>query len=94
MRLVADTVRRKSVGQARIILKFSKRKGARHLFKLLDSASANAKHNSGLDPEKLSIERLTVDEGPVFKRFMARARGTPSLIRKKTSHVKMVLGEK
>ena len=87
-------IRRKKIDEAGTILKFSKRKGAKPLFKLLNSALANAKTNSGFDSAKLRISKLTVDEGPVFKRFMARARGTPALIRKKTSHIKMILGEK
>ena len=94
MRLVADMVRSKGVGEAKSILKFSKRKGSRPLSKLLDSALANARTGSSFDPAKLRISKLTVDEGPVFKRFMARARGTPALIRKKTSRIKMVLSEK
>lgn len=94
IRLVADMIRRKKVDEAGTILKFSKRKGAGPLFKLLNSALANAKANAGFDSAKLRVSKLTVDEGPVFKRFMARARGTPALIRKKTSRVKIVLGEK
>ena len=94
IRLVADAIRRKKVDEARIILKFSVKKGAKPLAKLLESAVANSKNSGGKNIEGLSISRLTVDQGPVFKRFMARARGTPAMIRKKTSLVKIELSEK
>lgn len=94
MRLVADLVRRKKVRDAETVLKFSTKKGAPLLLKLLKSAAANAQNNFGRGSETLYISRLTVDQGPVFKRSMPRARGMASLVRKKTSHVSLVLGEK
>jgi len=94
MRLVAGLIRRKRIDQARDILKFSKNKGAEHMFKLLNSAAANARNNFGLDSEDLYVSRLTVDQGPVFKRYMPKARGMSSMIRKKTSHVTLVLEAK
>ncbi|MBI2507003.1 MAG: 50S ribosomal protein L22 [Candidatus Niyogibacteria bacterium] len=93
LRLVADTVRGKSLKDASVILKFSKNKGAGPLLKLLSSAEANAKNNSGVGRENLRISKLLVNEGPVFKRHMARARGSASLIRKKTSKVIIILSE-
>lgn len=94
MRLVAGLIRRKKIGQAREILKFSKKKGAEPMSKLLNSAAANAKNNFGLDPEELYVSKLTVDQGPVYKRYMPRARGMASMIRKKTSHITLVLEPK
>jgi|SRR3989338_193764 len=91
MRLVAGLIRGKNIAKARDVLKFSKNKGAEHMFKLLNSAAANARNNFGRDSETLYVSRLTVDQGPVYKRYMPRARGTASMIRKKTSHVTLVL---
>lgn len=94
LRLVADTIRGKKLNEARSILRFSKKKGAEPLAKLLASAEANAKNISAGSSERLRVSKLTVDEGPVYKRFMARARGSSSIIKKKTSHVKLTLSEK
>lgn len=93
MRLVADLVRRKKVRDAETLLKFSTKKGAKPLLKLINSAVANAKNNLGRDTENLYVSHLTVNQGPVFKRSMPKARGMSSLIRKKTSHVSLALGE-
>lgn len=94
LRLVADTIRGKNLSEAKSILKFSKKKGAEPLAKLLASAEANAKNMSGGSSESLHISKLTVDEGPVYKRYMPRARGSSSIIKKKTSHIKLTLSEK
>ncbi|QQG45857.1 MAG: 50S ribosomal protein L22 [Candidatus Niyogibacteria bacterium] len=94
LRLVADAIRGKNIDEVRTILKFSKKGAAKPMAKLLESAAANARNNLSSLPKNLYISKLTVDEGPVFKRFMARARGVPSLIRKKTSRVRLVLAEK
>ncbi len=80
--------------EARTILKFSAKKGAKPLAKLLESAVANAGNSASKNAENLRVWKLTVDQGPVFKRFMARARGVPALIRKKTSLVAIELSEK
>lgn len=93
IRLVAEIIRKKPVNEARTILKFSRKKGAKHLAKLLDSAVANARHNFSKTGDNLYVAKITVNEGPVYKRYMPRARGVPSLIRKKTSHIALVLKE-
>ena len=64
------------------------------LRKLLKSAVANAKHNHGLGPEKLFIKRIQVDGGPVLKRFMPRAFGRAFPIKKRSSHITIVLEER
>lgn len=94
VRLVADLIRNKSVGQARSILQFSKKKASQQIGKLLASAVANAKHSLDKKEDHLYVSKITVDEGPVFKRYRARARGVASQIRKKTSHVSVVLDER
>lgn len=93
VRLVADLIRKKPVQEARTILEFTQKKAAKPLKKLLESAIANAKNNFHLDPSKLYIAKITVDEGPKYKRWMPRARGRADLILKKTSHITLVLKE-
>ncbi|MCD5396522.1 MAG: 50S ribosomal protein L22 [Candidatus Pacebacteria bacterium] len=93
VRLVADLIRKKPAKEALVILDFTNKKAARPLKKLLNSAIANAKNNFQLDPEKLYISKITVDEGPKYKRYLPRARGRADLILKRTSHITLVLAE-
>ena len=93
VRLVADLVRGKSVEEAQTILNFTVKKATQPLLKLLNSAIANAKNNFQLEESNLYISRITVDEGPKYKRWRARARGRASEIQKKTSHVNLYLDE-
>lgn len=72
-------------------MKFTRKKGSIPLLKLLNSAVANAKNNFHLDETGLYISKITVDEGPKYKRFMPRARGQAYEIQKKTSHINLVL---
>jgi len=92
VRLVADLIRGKSVEEAQTVLSFTTKKAAQTLLKLLNSAIANAK-NLELDPANLYIAKILVDEGPKYKRWIARARGRADQIQKKTSHVTIVLDE-
>lgn len=91
VRLIADLVRGKKVEDAIVTLEFTAKRAARPVKKLLESALANARNNSGVAQE-LVIKEIMVDEGPTMKRFRMRARGSVSMIRKRTSHVKVVLG--
>jgi len=93
VRLVADLIRGKKIEEAQAILKFAKKRGTHPLFKLLNSAVANAKNNFQLDPKNLYISKITVDEGQKYKRWMPRARGAAYEIQKKTSHITIVLAE-
>jgi len=86
-RQVADLVRGKKVGEAANILKFSPQRAARIIKKVLDSAIANAENNQGADVDELKIKTILVDEGPVMKRTMPRAKGRADRISKRTSHV-------
>ena len=90
-RLVADQVRGLPVTEARTLLEFSTRDAARDLIRLLDSASANAEANHDLVADDLQIAEIFVDEGPILKRWRARARGRASRIDKKTSHLSVAL---
>lgn len=91
VRLVVDLIRGKKVEEARVLLSFTTKKASQALLKLLNSAVANAKNNFQLDPAHLYISKITADEGPKYKRWMARARGQASPIQKKTSHITLVL---
>ena len=94
-RLVANLIHGKNVGDAMNILQFTRKKAARVLQKLLKSALANAEENHKVvDVDDLFIQRVSVDQGVVWKRTMPRARGSANVIRKRTSNVTLVLGEK
>ncbi len=86
-RLVANLIRGQSVKKAENILKFTIKRPAKPMLKLLNSAVSNAEHNFNLKKENLYISEIRVDGGPILKRFMPRARGSVSPIQKKTSHV-------
>ena len=92
VRLIANQIRGKQVGEALEILKFSKKASAKNVKKLLDSAIANAEHNKGLDVDNLFISKITVDEALLFKRIQARARGRADRIQKRNCHVNITLG--
>lgn len=93
VRLVADLIRGKNVEEATHILNFVRKRAAKPILKLLNSAIANATHNFQLKKENLYIAKITVDEGPKLKRWRPRARGIAYEIQKKTSHVTLVLAE-
>ncbi|WP_233198642.1 MULTISPECIES: 50S ribosomal protein L22 [Luteimonas] len=92
-RLVADQVRGLPVERAVGLLKFSDKKAAHMIKKVVESAIANAENNAGADVDALTISTITVDEGPTLKRFMARAKGRGTRILKRTSHITVVVGE-
>ena len=93
LRLVTDLVRGRSVSRAAVILSVLNKKGARPILKLLNSAVANASHNHKVASEKLFIKTITVDGGPVLKRWMPKAHGRATPVRERTSHVKLTLAE-
>lgn len=93
-RLVADVIRGKDVQTAVSTLKFLPQKGARVLGKVLNSAIANAEHNYGMDVNELYVAKAYVDEGPVLKRWRARAMGRVGRIKKRTSHLTIILKER
>ncbi len=93
VRLVADLIRRKKVEEAQTILDFTTKGATKPLAKLLKTAIADAHHNFQLDSSNLYISKITVDEGPKYKRWKARSRGIAAPIQKKTSHITLVLTE-
>jgi large subunit ribosomal protein L22 len=90
-RLVVDHIRGRSVPEARTVLAFTPRAAAREIEKVLASAVANAEANHGLIGDELVVSAAYVDEGPVIKRWRARARGRVARIRKRTCHVTLRL---
>ena len=92
-RLVADQIRGLAVDKALNILKFSPKKGARIIQKVVESAIANAEHNDGADIDELKITRIYVEQGPVFKRFLPRAKGRAAKILKPTCHIFVTVGD-
>lgn len=94
MRLLADLVRGSDLREAEKQLDFSDKKGSRPLLKLLKSAESNAKNNFKMESDNLYIKEIKVDGGPVLKRWMPRARGRATMIRRRSSHISVILSEK
>ena len=92
-RLVADMIRGKDIDTARTQLQFSTKKTSEDILCLLNSAVANAKNNFRLDEEKLFVEKIVVEEGPTLKRWIPRAQGRASAIKKRTCSVIITLNE-
>lgn len=87
-RLVLDTIRYKRVSDAQSLLRYSKRRSAVIIHKLLESAIANARHKDPkADIAKMYVTKATADIGPVMKRFRPRAQGRAFMIRKPTCHI-------
>jgi len=96
MRLVVDQIRGKDVNEALGLLRFSKKHAATQIAKVLNSAVANAefkarKDDESIDVDTLYIKHVVVNEGPALRRFMPAAQGRATPIRKRTSHVEIVL---
>jgi|SRR3990172_3106279 len=92
-RLVADLIRGKGAEEALNILTFTNKGPAKTVMKLLKSAIANATQKKTVDLDRLIVKRITVDQGPTMKRFQPRALGRATTIRKRTSHINIVLDE-
>ena len=90
-RIVVDQVRGKSVPAARDILRFINRGAAEVVEKTLNSAVANAENLHHVRPETLVVKAAFVDEGPTLKRIRPRAKGSAARIRKRTSHITIVV---
>jgi len=93
VRLIMDEVRGKKVEEAFRMLTFSPQKGAHLLRKLINSAVANAEANKELDVDTLFIKKIFADQGPMMKRFLPRAMGRATRIRKRMSHLTVILDE-
>jgi large subunit ribosomal protein L22 len=93
VRLVADIVRDKQVGEALGMLQFTKKRGAGIVRKVIESAVANASQSAGVDADRLHVAAITVDEGPTLKRWLPRAMGRATRVRKRTSHITVFVDE-
>jgi large subunit ribosomal protein L22 len=93
-RNVAKLIKGKDIEEASAILKSLPHKGARIIYKVLQSAIANAVHNYEMDKEKLFVERVIVDEGTPFRRVSPRAFGRADIIKRRTSHITVYVTEK
>lgn len=93
VRLVADLVRGKRVDEALAILRNMPHKAAREIYRTVASAAANAENNFHMDRDDLVIKTITVDEGPSLKRYMPRARGRVNVIRKRSSHITVIVDD-
>ncbi len=95
VRIVADKVRGKQVNEATAVLDYSEKRAAGLIKKVLKSAVANAENNFKLDDiERLFVKVIVVDEGPTLKRMRSMSMGRAGRIRKRTSHITIVLDEK
>ena len=94
VRLVVDVVRGMDLAEAQSQLSFMNKAAALPVLKLINSAAANAEHNFKLKPADLFVKTIKADGGPTLKRFKPRARGRAAPIRKRTTHITVVLDEK
>jgi large subunit ribosomal protein L22 len=93
-RAVVDLIRGKSYPEALTILRFTPRRVCAEVEKVVRSAGANAKTNYNMNPQDLLVAEAYVDQGPTLKRIRPRARGMADRVRKRTSHITVVLREK
>ncbi|MFZ5590512.1 MAG: 50S ribosomal protein L22 [Bacillota bacterium] len=93
-RQVIDLIRGKSVREALAILRYTPKKASAMISKVVKSAAANAENNHEMNRDNLYIAACYVDEGPTIKRYQARAMGRADILRKRTSHITVVVREK
>jgi len=93
-RLVVDLIRGKKVREALAILRFATKMTREPVLKVLKSAIANAENNLDLNRDDLIVRAAWVDQGPSLKRIMPRAQGRADMMRRHTSHITVVVGEK
>ncbi len=94
VRIIADMVRGKGVAQAKVILSLASKQARHPIADLIDSAIANAAHNFKIESDNLFVKEIRVDQGFVMKRSMPVSRGSAHPIKKRTSHISVVLGVK
>jgi large subunit ribosomal protein L22 len=94
VRLVVDLIRGKKVQEAKNILLYTRKYAAGIVAKVIKSALANATQNPNIDENILYVKEIFVDQGPTLKRWRARAQGRAAGIKKRTSHITVVLDER
>ena len=93
VKLVIDLIRGKSVKEARAILQYTPKAATEPVLKLLNSAAANGVNNLGLNEDELFVAEIYANMGPTLMRYRPRAHGRASRIRKRTSHISIVLDQ-
>ncbi|EFM26151.1 MULTISPECIES: 50S ribosomal protein L22 [Peptoniphilus] len=91
---ICDEIRGKSVEEAKAILMFTPKRGAKELLKVLNSAVANAENNLNLDADDLYVKEAYANDGPTMKRFRPKAKGMAYPILKRSSHIGVVVAER
>ena len=91
---ICDEIRGKSVEEAKAILRFTPKRGAKELLKVLNSAVANAENNLNLDADDLYVKEAYANDGPTMKRFRPKAKGMAYPILKRSSHIGVVVAER
>lgn len=94
VRLIVDLIRGKDVKEALAILKYAPQGASEPVTKVLKSAAANAEHNYDMIKDDLYVAECFVDQGPTLKRYLPRARGRADIMRRRTSHITVVVKEK
>jgi large subunit ribosomal protein L22 len=94
VRLVLNLIRGKHVDEALTILRFTPKRASGIVAKVLKSAIANAENNHGMNRDNLYVAKAVADEGPTMKRIFPRARGRADIMRKRTSHITIVVKER
>lgn len=93
IKVVIDLIRGKSVNEALAILEYTPKAASEPVSKLLNSAIANAENNLDISRDTLYVAEVFADQGPTLKRFRPRAQGRASRIRKRTSHITVILDQ-
>ena len=93
-RMVVDLIRGKKLEEALAILRYTPNKATDAVTKVVKSAAANAEHNYEMDRDEIFISAIYVDQGPSLKRVMPRAMGRADIIKRKTSHITVVVSDK
>ncbi|MDO4567776.1 MAG: 50S ribosomal protein L22 [Clostridia bacterium] len=94
VKIVIDLIRGKSCKEAEAILQFTPKAASEPVLKLLRSAEANAENNLNMNPDELYVAEVYANQGPTLRRYMPRARGRATRIRKRTSHITLILDRK
>ncbi|MDO5037286.1 MAG: 50S ribosomal protein L22 [Tissierellia bacterium] len=94
LHFICEEIRGKQVDEALVLLKFTPKRGAKELEKVLKSAVANAENNLNLDRDQLYVKEAYANEGPTMKRYRPRAQGMAAPIMKRSSHIGVVVAEK
>ncbi len=94
VRQVVDLVRGKKLDEALAILKYTPKRASHTIAKVINSAAANAENNLHLDRDDLFVTKCFVDQGPTLKRYQPRAMGRADMLRRRTSHITVVVGDK